>query len=201
MSGELEIHGPTLVLRYPVPSDAGRLFELGSDPETTRFLSWGPYTELAQAERFIESVPGSRERGEELGFVVERDGEALGWTLFNDVRSRDRSVTIGTWLGKQHWGTGVNTESKALMAALAFKAMGVERLSVYAAASNDRSRAALRKVGFVEEGVLRRFNRHGDEWFDCMIGSILPAEYEAGPLAAVASEIRGSVPDNWVFNG
>ena len=199
MSGELEIHGPTLVLRYPQASDAAGLFELGSDPEMARYLSWAPYTELAQAESFIARTESDRETGKELGFVVARDEEILGFTVFTDPRPRDCSVTIGTWLGTQHWGTGVNSELKGLMAALAFKAMGVERLSVYAAASNDRSRAALAKVGFTEEGVLRRFNRHGDEWFDCAIGSILRDEYLAGPLSHLAAEITGEVPANWQY--
>lgn len=199
--GELEIHGPTLVLRYPTGEDAQQLFELGSDPAMARYLSWAPYTEVSQAERFIEGTAADRESGKELGFVVTRDGEVLGFTVFTDARPRDCSVTIGTWLGADHWGTGVNTELKALMAALAFRAMGVERLSVYAAASNERSRAALRKVGFTEEGVLRRFNRHGDEWFDCAIGSILRDEFEDGPLSGTRAEIIGEVPANWSFSG
>jgi len=201
MEKQLLITGPTLTLRFPAADDATELFRIGSDYETTKYMSWGPYTALEQAERFIVGTKGQRERGEELGFVVERDGEILGWTVFSEPRPRDRSVVIGTWLYKDHWGTGVNTESKALMAALAFNAMGVERLSVWAAASNERSRGALKKVGFTEEGVLRRFHLHGEEWFDCIVGSILRDEFPHGPLAAVPVQITGEVPDNWRFGG
>jgi ribosomal-protein-alanine N-acetyltransferase len=200
MEQQLAITGPTLTLRFPSAHDAAELFRIGSDSETTKYMSWGPYTALEQAELFITGTAGQRERCEELGFVVERDGEILGWTVFSEPRPRDRSVVIGTWLYKDYWGTGVNTESKALMAALAFRALGVERLSVWAAASNERSRGALKKVGFTEEGVLRRFHRHGDEWFDCIVGSILSDEYPSGPLAAVPAQITGEVPANWRFD-
>ena len=200
MAGELQLSGPTLTLRWPKAGDAEQLFTLASDPEMARYLSWAPYSELAQAEAFLAGMAEDRRDGRELGFLVTRGDEILGVTSFVDPRPRDRSVTIGTWLGRTHWGTGVNTELKALMAALAFGPMGVERLSVYAAESNARSRAALRKVGFTEEGVLRRFNLHGDEWFDCVIGSILRDEYGEGPLAGVQVSISGDLPGNWDFN-
>lgn len=199
MADQLEVSGPSLTLRWPRPGDAEQLFRLASDPEMARYLSWAPYSELAQAQRFLDGMAEDRESGRELGFLVRRGETILGVTSFTDPRPRDRSVTIGTWLGRSHWGTGVNSELKALMAALAFGPMGVERLSVYAAESNARSRAALAKVGFTEEGVLRRFNLHGEEWFDCVIGSILRDEHATGPLAGVPATISGELPANWCF--
>ena len=199
MSEPLVMSGPTLVLRYAQPDDAQALFELGSDEKTTRYMSWGPYRRLSDAEGFIAGVPGRRERGEELGFLVTRGGELLGHIAFMEPRPRDRSVVIGTWLHRDHWGTGVNTEAKAIMAALAFRRMGVERLSVYASVTNERSRAALNKVGFTEEGVLRRFHLHGEHWHDLAIGSILADEYESGALASVPVKIEGEVPPNWRY--
>jgi [ribosomal protein S5]-alanine N-acetyltransferase len=199
MGESLEIEGPTLTLRYATQADAERMFELGTDEETMKYLSWGPYTEISQPEAFIEGMAGQRERGEELGLLITRNGQALGVTAFMEPRPRDRSVVIGTWLHRDYWGTGVNFESKALMAALAFRAMGVERLSVYAAVTNARSRGALGKVGFTEEGILRRFHLHGDTWHDLVVGSILRDEWEAGPLISVPAEIRGEPPANWVY--
>lgn len=199
MAEPLVLEGPSLTLRWSRPEDAPALFELSSDVETTRYMSWGPHTDVAQAEAFIAGQPGQRERGEELGFLVTREGALLGHIAFMEPRPRDRSVVIGTWLHRDHWGTGVNTEAKAAMAALAFRAMGVERLGVYAAVTNERSRAALGKVGFTEEGVLRRFHLHGDTWHDLVVGSILREEYEDGPLAAVPVTIEGDVPANWVY--
>jgi len=199
MSEPLKIQGPNLTLRFAQQSDAPQLFSIGSDLETTRYLSWGPYTELGQAERFIEGMPRQVDAGEELGFLVTRGDAVLGVTAFTEPRARDRSVVIGTWLTKPEWGTGVNTELKAMMAALAFNAMGIERLSVYAAVTNERSRGALGKVGFTEEGTLRRFHRHGEDWYDCVVGSVLRDEYEVGPLAAVPVQITGDVPANWIF--
>lgn len=199
MSEQLRISGPTLTLRWSTPDDAPALFEISSDVETTRYMSWGPQTDVAQAEEFIAGAPGQRERGEELGFLVTRDGELLGHIAFMEPRPRDRGVVIGTWLHRDHWGTGVNTEAKALMAALAFRHMGVERIGVYASVTNERSKGALAKVGFTEEGVLRRFHLHGDTWHDLVVASIIRDEYADGPLAAIEAVVEGEVPPNWVF--
>ena len=199
MESPLVMTGPSLALRYAQPADAEALFEISSDVETTRYMSWGPHRDIAQTERFIAGVPGQRERGEELGFLVTRDGSLLGHIAFMEPRPRDRSAVIGTWLHRDYWGTGVNTEAKAIMAALAFRRMGMERLSVYAAVTNERSRAALAKVGFTEEGVLRRFHLHGDTWHDLMVGSILREEYGSLPIAEVPVTIDGDLPEIWNF--
>ena len=92
-----------------------------------------------------------------------------------------------------------NREMRTLMMALSFRAMGVERLGIFASVENKRSRAAQAKVGFKEEGVLRRFHLHNGEWHDVAVSSMLPDEYAASPLSAVPVEIVGAVPANWSF--
>lgn len=191
---DLEISGPALTLRYPVAADAPALFRRGSDPGVTRFFSWGPYREVAEAEAYIESLPGRRAAGTLLDFAIVRDGEAVGITGLSERAARDRRATVGSWIGRAEWGTGVNSEAKALICALAFGPLGLERLTAYAGVGNDRSQAALAKVGFVREGRLRRFHRHGDTVHDVAIFSLLRDEWAASPLAGVAARIAGDPP-------
>ena len=47
----VEVIGPSITLRYATAADAEALLELGSDPEVTRFFSWGPYTSVRAARR------------------------------------------------------------------------------------------------------------------------------------------------------
>jgi len=60
------VRGPRFSLRYLTAADAPALFELGSDPDVTRFFSWGPYREEDEAHAFIESLDRQRETGERL---------------------------------------------------------------------------------------------------------------------------------------
>ena len=151
------VSGPSLSLRYPVADDAPRLFELASDPAVTRWFSWGPYTEVAQAAGWIAAQPAKREAGEIMDFlIVDPSAGALGVTGLTEIAQRDRRATVGSWLGQPYWGSGANFEAKAMIAALAFRRLGVERLTAWANTRNGRSQRALERVGFRREGVLAR---------------------------------------------
>lgn len=191
----MEVVGPSLMLRYPTPADAPALLELGADSEVTRFFSWGPYTSVAQPARYIEGLAGERAGGERLEFlIVDPDHGPVGITGLSEFSRRDRRAVVGTWLGRRWWGTGVNRNSKALIAWVAFELLGLERLGAYADLENPRSQAALRRLGFHREGVLRRWHRHGDHTHDVIMYSWLREEWERSPLAAEPIVVRGGPP-------
>jgi len=191
----LIVEGASLTLRYPVPDDAAELFALGSEPSVTRFFSWGPYTAADQALTFIESLPRRRARGEALELLILDDGGTpVGLTGLFEVSVRDRRCVVGTWLGRRWWGTGINAASKALILSLAFEALGMERVTAWADVANGRSRAALAKLGFQHEGVLRRWHRHGDVAHDVAVLSLLREDWATGPLAAAPVSVTGRPP-------
>ena len=191
----MELTGPALTLRYATPADAPALLALGADEEVTRFFSWGPYTSIEQPAKYIARLVGERERGEQLDFlIVDRDAGPVGVTGLSEFSRRDRRAVVGTWLGREYWGTGANREAKALIARLAFGVLGIERLGAYTDLDNPRSQAALARVGFVREGVLRRWHRHGERVHDVIVYSWLEEEWERSSLADVAVEVRGESP-------
>lgn len=189
------VRGPQLHLRYATRDDASALLELGGDPEVTRHFSWGPYRDLAEPLAYVESLVRQRAAGTRLEFVIcGAEDVPLGVTGLSEFAPRDRRATVGTWLGRAHWGTGANRESKALVLALAFRTLGVERVTALASPDNPRSLTALDRLGFVREGVLRAYHRHGDEARDVAILGLLRADWEASPLAKVRVEVEGQAP-------
>lgn len=195
----LVVAGPMVALRYATQDDAPRLFELGSDPEVTFPFSWGPYRSVEQPRAHIASLPGKREAGELLEFVVEhRDDGVIGVTSLLELVRRDRRATTGTWFGRRWWGTGANVESKALLAALAFGPLAMERLSAWVDTDNGRSQRALEKIGFQREGVLRRWQWHGDTPHDLVAYGMVRADWDASPLRQVAARIDGTPPPAFV---
>lgn len=182
--------GPRLSLRYPRPDDADALFEMGRDPEVVRFFSWGPYTDVAQAREFIDSVAAKRESGERLEFAIadERD-VAIGITGLSEFSRRDRRAVVGTWLGRQHWGTGANRESKELILAVAFELLGLLRVSAYAHPDNMRSLRALEKLGFTQEGVLRGWHVHDGVQRDVAILRLMRDDWAPAPGVNVEGEV------------
>jgi ribosomal-protein-alanine N-acetyltransferase len=189
----MELIGPALTLRPPGPDDADALFALGRDPEVVRWFSWGPYTSGAEPRAWIAAQVARRERGEALALaMLHHEHGLVGLTELAEWSRRDRRAVVGTWFARRWWGSGLNAESKRLVALLAFGHCGLERLGAYADVGNARSRAALVKAGFEEEGVLRGFHRHGEEQKSVASFSLLRTEWRAG---AVAGELRGAVPE------
>jgi ribosomal-protein-alanine N-acetyltransferase len=193
----LELRGPTLSLRFPVPEDAPALFRLASDPEVGSWFSWGPYRDPEEPDRWIASLPELRESGTALDFVVRRGDEPIGVIGLNERSVRDRRAMVGTWLGRAHWGTGANAEAKALLCRLGFRTCGLERIGAYADVRNGRSLAALQALGWRHEGTLRRWHRHGDTALDVHILGLLRDEWESSALADVRMTMVRSPPPAW----
>jgi ribosomal-protein-alanine N-acetyltransferase len=195
----LVVSGPRLTLRYATEADAPRLFELAADPAVTRFFSWGPYTTIEQPEGYIASLAARREAGELLDFlIVDRNDEPIGVTGLSELARRDRRATVGSWLGHRWWGSGANFEAKAMIAALAFERLGIERLTAWANTRNGRSQAALERIGFRREGVLTAWHRHGDEVHDVVVFGLLVAAWERSPLHDVPVSIEGTPPPAFI---
>ena len=192
---DLAVTGPSLRVRIPRAGDAAALYRLASDAEVTRWFSWGPYVSEDEARAYLARLPGQRERGEQLDLVVEHlDAGPIGISGLAELAVRDRRATIGTWLGREWWGTGANHESKALMCHVAFALLGLERVGAYANVDHARSQRALERIGFVREGVLRRFHRHHGRSLDVAVFSLLRADWLAGPLRDVPVEVDGAAP-------
>ena len=192
---ELEVRGPDLSLRYGRPDDAPRLFELASQPEVTRYFSWGPYTTERQAVDYIDNLARKRAEGERLELVIDhREAGVIGVTGLSEFSLRDRRAVIGTWHGREWWGTGANRQSKTLVLALAFAGLRLGRVTAWCGSENGRSRAALEKLGFVYEGLLREWHVHGGEPKDVISYSMLRGEWEQSPLAREPFEIAGRIP-------
>jgi RimJ/RimL family protein N-acetyltransferase len=196
---DLTLTGPTLCVRIPREDDAAALFAEASNPEVTRWFSWGPYGSQAEARSYLARLASQRVRGEHLDLVVEHlDAGPIGITGLGEFAPRDRRATIGTWLGRAWWGTGANREAKALMCHLAFALLGLERLGAYSNVEHERSQRALTRIGFQREGVLRRYHRHGGASLDVVVFGLLRAEWAAGPLAGVPVHVAGAPPPAFV---
>lgn len=199
---DLALTGPTLRVRIPRDEDAAALFAQASDPEVTRWFSWGPYCSEAEARAYLVRLPAQRKGGEHLDLVVEHlEAGPIGITGLGELEGRDRRAVIGSWLGRAFWGTGANAEAKALMCHLAFALLGLDRLGAYSNVEHARSQRALERIGFRREGVLRGYHRHGDRALDVVVFGLLRGEWGTGALASVPVTVTGEPPPAFVVGG
>ena len=134
------------------------LAEVGLDPELYRWTSSVIRTREEMRE-YVRSALADRARGSALPFatVSRREGRVVGSTRFANIDLANRRVEIGwTWIAAPWQRSAVNTEAKYLMLRHAFETLGCIRVELKTDVLNERSRAAIRRIGAKEEGILRR---------------------------------------------
>ncbi len=170
--------GSLLTLRELRMADAPSLLAMLSTEEVSRFIS-PPPTTLEGFERFIAWTLRQRATGQYVCFAVVPKGMDTAVGLFQ-VRALESGFGTAEWgfaFGSEFWGTGMFSEGSQLVLEFVFDTIGVHRLEARAALRNGRGNGALRKIGAVQEGVLRRsFLRHG-EYLDQALWAILDEDF------------------------
>ena len=122
---------------------------------------------------------------ERLPYVIRRlsDGQLVGVSTYFTARAKHGGVEIGaTFLRPDVRASFVNPETKLLMLGHAFNA-GAVRVQFTIDARNERSQAAVAKLGAVREGILRRDTRTWTGHIrDTVVFSILDSEWPAVKL-------------------
>lgn len=166
-----------ITLRELRVSDAASLLALLTTEEVTRFIS-PPPTTIEGFERFIQWAQRERAAGRYTCFAVVPDGYDTAVGLFQ-IRQLDPTFGTAEWgfaLGSAFWGSGLFAAGAELMIDFAFDVIGVHRLEARAAVENGRGNGALRKLGAVQEGILRKsFVRNGRQ-LDQALWAILPED-------------------------
>jgi RimJ/RimL family protein N-acetyltransferase len=108
---------------------------------------------------YVETALGEAAHGAALPFAIVASsvGRAVGSTRYGNIALEHRRLEIGwTWLGRAWQRTPLNTECKYLLLRHAFEVLDCLRVEFKTDALNSRSRAALQRIGAVEEGTLRQ---------------------------------------------
>ncbi|WP_291525714.1 GNAT family protein [Branchiibius sp. NY16-3462-2] len=107
------------------------------------------------------------------------DGTFVGTTSLLEIDLVNEKTHIGsTFYGRDFWGSRVNPETKLLLLRHAFDDCGFGRVKIQTDHRNERSRAAIARLGATYEGTLRRDVRRSDgSWRDTVVFSILSAEW------------------------
>jgi RimJ/RimL family protein N-acetyltransferase len=134
------------------------LMAAGADDDIWTWLPW----HLRSREDFagwVHGVLGAQAKGRQQPFTTidAVSNEIVGSTSLFFVSPRDRRVEIGsTWLAPQARRTAINTESKLLLLTHCFETLGCLRVELKTDARNERSRAAIARIGAQFEGVMRK---------------------------------------------
>ncbi|WP_024802220.1 GNAT family N-acetyltransferase [Nocardia sp. BMG51109] len=158
--------------------------------EPTGRGSWDARNHVSNWPSLWSSLKAEARRGAMIPLVIEVDGTFSGQlTVGNIVRGALRSAWIGYWVTEEVGGRGVATAALALGLDHCFGPVGLHRVEATVRPENLASQAVLRKVGFREEGLLRRYLDVDGSWRDHLL------------VAMTAEELTGTVVDRLVRTG
>ena len=156
---------------------------LGTDPDIYR---WLPFTAPKSVDDLVPVLEGfirDTDSGSRIAYAVilKSSGLAIGTSSFLDLNPIHNSLEIGsTFYAKEYWRSFVNTEAKIVLLTEAFDVRQVERVTLKTDSMNERSRAAILRLGATFEGILRHHMLRPDgSWRDSAYFSILKSEWPA----------------------
>ncbi len=165
-----------------------------TDPELYR---WSPVPlGVPETTLYVQTALAARDAGTAIPFAIMRvsDGAVIGSTRFFNLefwawpaghvlhgRTTPDACEIGyTWLARSAIRTSVNTEAKLGMLTHAFEVWQVWRVCLHTDVRNQRSRAAIERIGGQFEGILRAHRMAADYIArDSARYSILASEWAA----------------------
>jgi ribosomal-protein-alanine N-acetyltransferase len=171
------LHTSRLRLRPVEARDAEPLLALMSDPGVLRYWDEPPWTEPAQAQRFIARSADLAAADVGMRLVIEgaADRAFVGWCAVGTWNPDFRSATVTYCLAPHAWGRGFATEAAGSLLDWAFASLNLNRVQTEVDTRNPASARVLEKLGFVREGTLRQ---------DCIVNGEISDSWVYGLIAA-----------------
>jgi N-acetyltransferase len=175
----VSLPGRLVRLEHLSQAHFAELLTFAENTEIWRYLTNRPKTpDLMRA--YLDGLLRDYASGAALPFVVRRQssGEIAGITRFKSLSREHRKALVGSWYAPGTWGSGCNTEGKLLLLKYGFESLGCLRIEFQVDSRNQRSAAALVRMGAMPEGTLRSYIITGDGYRrDSLVFSVLDREW------------------------
>jgi RimJ/RimL family protein N-acetyltransferase len=133
------------------------LAQVGLDEELWRWIPI-PVRTPEEMAAYVETALQEHDRGVSLPFAIleKATGRVIGSTRYGNIDRTHHRVEIGwTWVAREWQRTAMNTEAKYLLLRHAFETLGCMRVELKTDSLNEKSRAAILRIGAKEEGIFR----------------------------------------------
>jgi RimJ/RimL family protein N-acetyltransferase len=174
--------GDRIELRRHVPENYWLYGEWYGDPEIWRLTSWASAPLSPRAvERLFEDREHSQ-MDDSFAIHLSDEEEPIGVISLVNISEANASAELSVIVGHpedRHHGYGA--EAIAVLLDYAFGDLGLNRVGLSVFEFNEDAIAAYGKLGFREEGRLRRALRRDNAFHDAILMSVLEEEWGAAP--------------------
>lgn len=169
-----------LTMQTLVPGDAFEVFGV-IDRNRAYLRPWLPWVDGTDSPEVIERVIASwekeRESGTDLVLGIFKNSHYIGNIGLHDMKKPNNSGMIGYWLDENEQGSGIMTDCVRALADHGFSALSLNRIYIYCAVKNLKSRAVPERLGFVLEGILQDGEFLYGEYFDLAVYGLVRRNY------------------------
>ena len=157
------------------------LWEIAQEKELWRFTSVKVNSE-ADFKRYFDTALDERTKNVSYPFAIfdKTKNAYAGSTRYGNIVPEHKRLEIGwTWYGSAFQRTGLNRYCKLLLLDHAFDVLGMNRVELKTSLTNNKSQQAMRNIGAVQEGILRRHMINEDgELRDSVYFSFIREEWQ-----------------------
>ncbi|MBA2938518.1 GNAT family N-acetyltransferase [Paenibacillus sp. CGMCC 1.16610] len=175
----ITLEGTQVTLLPMQESHISALVEAASDPAIFAYMT--PLLQPSAVEQFVRQALDEQKAGLGIPFSVydKHSDSFVGSTRLFDYSIANRHVEIGhTWYNPRVWRTRINTECKYLLLRHCFETLDLLRVQLKTDLRNERSQAAIARIGAQKEGTLRQHRVLHDGYVrDTVMFSIIDREW------------------------
>jgi ribosomal-protein-serine acetyltransferase len=146
-------------LSLSIPQYAEELFKL-TDRNRDFLKQWLPWldtiTKPSDTKKFIEAQLLRFQQGESLHVTIFYQDKIAGVLGYNRIDQVNGIGHAGYWLAQEYNGKGIMTESVKDLIHLGYGYYSLNRIEIRCAVENHKSRAIPERLGFQQEGIIRR---------------------------------------------
>ncbi|PQM33634.1 uncharacterized protein Pyn_33988 [Prunus yedoensis var. nudiflora] len=155
-------------------SDADDFLKWASDDKVTRYLRWNSISSREEALAYIEkfAIPHPWRQS------ICLDDQSIGYVSVKPEQGDDTCrAHVSYVVSAEYWGQGIATEALRMAMCRVFKELsGLVRIEALVEVENKGSQRVLEKVGFLKEGLLRKYGYCKGEIRDMFIYSFLSTD-------------------------
>jgi RimJ/RimL family protein N-acetyltransferase len=171
---------PKVHLRDLILNDSEDRYRWCLDKEVTMYLNmpgkYPPFS-LVETQAWIKMCI-NKTNGYEQKAIITEEGTHIGWVDLKNIDKLNKHAELGIAIGeKSYWGKGYGLAALNEMLLWGFNQLELNKIWLRVEIDNEKAIKSYKKMGYVEEGILRQDRLRNGEFVDRLRMSILKQEF------------------------
>lgn len=171
---------PKVHLRELTLNDVEDRFQWCLDKEVTKHLNmpekYPPFSKEETMSWIKMCI--NKTNGYEQKAIVTDEGRHIGWIDLKNIDKLNKHTELGVAIGdKTYWGKGYGFSAMKEMLQWGFNELDLNKIWLRVEVYNEKAIKSYKKIGYVEEGILRQDRLRNGEFVDRLRMSILRHEF------------------------